>query len=493
MLWLLARLPRLSLLWFAFAGAEAHAQTDTNPHHDVGNWAADAESLARYIQSNNLLLTDDVREARAQTVERMRGAEEAAGSLRPRRESRDRRRHAARSGLLDALEQEARRQGNARYLGMADMVRAFAPARAGDIVSARRNLEPKLEGVTDAYVRAAGERLHAYVLTDLGLYGNALEAARAGILHLPDDSSTWSLRSGLHNALSYNASRIGDNRTALEHLQRNVELAVQSGNPIDGLMVLNNAAIMLGQAGEVAAARRVVATHSTLADRSGLPRMRFLSDQLCARVDLIAGDAAGALRCAEAAIARINAGVQTSPEYVKRAHLYRLQALARLGRGAEARQALNGLREMAAQRGDPGLTERLNLIEPEVLNAEGRHAEAFQAMRRAHDTAERTLMTRFNDGVRDMRATMESEVAQAEERAAAEQVRSELQSRTLEKMTLGFLLAGACLLGMIAVAFLIYRSRRNMLVAVGRAEEVLARRGGDRRWRKASPLNPRSV
>ena len=37
---------------------------------------------------------------------------------------------------------------------------------------------------------------------------------------------------------------------------------------------------------------------------------------------------------------------------------------------------------MAAERGDPGLTERLDVIEPEVLNAEGRYADAFAAMLR---------------------------------------------------------------------------------------------------------------
>jgi signal transduction histidine kinase len=66
-------------------------------------------------------------------------------------------------------------------------------------------------------------------------------------------------------------------------------------------------------------------------------------------------------------------------------------------------------------------------------------------------------------------------------------MRSQLQARTLEKMTLATLLAGACLIGVAVVALLIYRSRRNMLLAVGRAEQVLSRRGGD------APANDRAV
>jgi signal transduction histidine kinase len=44
-------------------------------------------------------------------------------------------------------------------------------------------------------------------------------------------------------------------------------------------------------------------------------------------------------------------------------------------------------------------------------------------------------------------------------------------------MKLAMALAGLCVVGLLAIAFLIYRSRRNMLRAVGRAEQVLARRG----------------
>ena len=46
-------------------------------------------------------------------------------------------------------------------------------------------------------------------------------------------------------------------------------------------------------------------------------------------------------------------------------------------------------------------------------------------------------------------------------------------------MTLAMVLAGACVIGLLVIAFLIYRSRRDMLRAVGRAEEILARRGAE--------------
>ena len=469
-------------VFFALDGA-AQAQ----PQNSSDDWVQRAESLAHFIQSNNLLLTDTVRAERLTQVERMHGDQrlqalydiavkatidgDAEGS----------------AAALTRLDTEARTQHSARFTAMAGMIRAYAPNRNGDIVGARRALETALNGVTDPYARAAGERLHAYVLTDLGLYGNALEAARAGILHLPDNDSTASLRAGLHNAMTYNASRIGDNSTALYHLQRNVEFTLQAGVPVDGLMVLNNDAVMLGQAGETDAARRVVAIHSQMAERSGVPRMMFLSAQLCARVSLIADDPANALRCADHAMTML---AVASPEYVKRVKLYRLQALARLGRGADARAAMAEMREMAASRSDPGLNERLDLIEPEVLNAEGHYAEAFQAMRRAHEVAEHNVITRFNDGVRDLRASMESEVTKAEEHAAAEAMRAQLQQRTTWGLALAVLLAIVCLATAVTIAFLIYRSRRNMLLAVGRAEEILASRVGGKAPVAATSAKP---
>lgn len=53
---------------------------------------------------------------------------------------------------------------------------------------------------------------------------------------------------------------------------------------------------------------------------------------------------------------------------------------------ADARDAMR-IASHGGQRGDPNLTEKLDVIEPEILNAEGRHADAFAAMLRAHRRA----------------------------------------------------------------------------------------------------------
>jgi tetratricopeptide (TPR) repeat protein len=385
-----------------------------------GDWIVQGEALARRIEAGNLIVTDHTRADRQAEAARQHGedrlqilydlaADDYIGSDAE-----------AGARSLAAFQHEATTQNNAHYLAMGQMLEAYRPALDGDYVTARRNLTRALDSTSDVMARAAGARLLAYALTDLGLFGNSLEAARAGLVHLPDMATTRSLRSGLHDAMAYNAVRVGDYPTALEHLERTVELDTASNKPIDGSVIVNNVASMFALAGATENAARMADIHRRLTDHSGIPVMQFFSDLLCAKVKYLGHDYAGAVQCADEGRHVANA----PPEYMTRLLVFRLRALARLNRAQDARTEFVELRAMAASRGDPSLSEQLDVIEPEVLNAEGHFAEAFAALRSAHENAEHLQMTRFNDGVRDLRATMESEVAQAEERASAQSVRS---------------------------------------------------------------------
>jgi len=460
-------------------GLSQHAQAQ-----EAESWVARGEALARRIHAENLIFTQSAHQDRIAAAARATGEDRLQRLYDLASDDYIGSDSEAAAQSLAALEREATAQTNRRFTAMAALLRAYAPALEGDYVAVRRNLAPLLRDEHDLLVRAAGERLHAYALTDLGLFGNSLEAARSGLLHLPDSPATRTLRSGLHDAMAYNSVRVGDYETALYHLERTVELESAAGKPVDGVVIVNNIAIMFAQAGFVSEAQRLLALHGDIANRSGIPRMHFFAAMLCARVNFAAGAYEASISCSNTGAAIAGA----PPEYITRLLIYRAHALARLSRGEEARAALTELRALAAERGDPDLNERLDLIEPEVLNAEGRYQEAFAALRTAHEAAAGRLMTSFNDGVRELRATMESEVADAEQRAQAQAMRSELQQQTLEKMAFATLLACACFIGVLLIAMLIYRSRRNMLKAVSRAEEVLARRGGS----VVAPANDRS-
>ncbi|ANP46670.1 ATP-binding protein [Candidatus Viadribacter manganicus] len=450
--------------------AEAQQQTPQST-----DWIVRGEALARRIEAGNLIITDDVKHQRVALAQALQGDERLMLLYDLAADDYIASDAEAAEASVTALEREARVQSSRRFAAMAGILRAYAPALGGDYVAARSNLAAALANVTDPYVRAAGERLRAYALTDLGMFGNSLEAARAGLLHLPDTPETRPLRSGLHDAMAYNSVRVGDYETALTHLERTVELDTLAHRPVDGAVIINNIAGMFAQAGAAEESIRLVRIHRNVVSNGADPTMLFFTGMLCARVHFLAGDYPTALHCADE-----SRNIEGAPvEYITRVLMYRVHALARLGHGEEARASMQELRRMAAERGDPGLTERLDVIEPEILNAEGRYAEAFAAMLHAHEAAERNQTTRFNAGVRELRATMESEVAQAEARAEAQAIQSELQSQTLRMMTLAMVMAGGCVVGLLVIAFLIYRSRRAMLGAVGRAEEILARRGAD--------------
>ena len=455
------------------AHAEVFMFGNGSPHTEApAPWSVQAEALAHQIQANDMIMTDRVRAARRHAAEQASGR--ARLQIRYDAAADDYVASAADrvAVSMPAFEREVAAQHDARFAGMAAMLRAYAPALDGDYVGARRNLEAALAQEHDPYAIAAGERFRAYALTDLGLVGNALEAERSGLAHLPADASADTLRSGLQDALSYTSIRIGDVESGFEHMQRSVELDVSAGHPVDGFTVIYNIASMMADNDMSAAAIRLASLNQSIAARAGTPAERFYADLLCAKVNFSAHNYARTLQCSDHGLAIVGA----PGEYKTRLMVLRARAIARLGRGRQARQAISELRALAAQRGDPALVDKINSIEPEVLRAEGRVSEAFDALRAYHETSERTVLRRFNAGVKELRATMENEVASADERVAQQAIRTDLQAKAMQGMTLAIVLGGLCLAGAILIALLIYRSRRNMLTAVGHAEKILARR-----------------
>src|SRR5262249_32672558 len=141
---------------------------------EAPNWATRAEALAHRMLNENRLLTDRVRTERAREADRATGRERLQILFDLAADD-----YVASSGdrvgvSMPAFENEAAKQHDVRFLRMASMLHAYAPALDGDYVAARRNLEQELAHETDPYAIAAGERFRAYALTDLGLVGNAL-------------------------------------------------------------------------------------------------------------------------------------------------------------------------------------------------------------------------------------------------------------------------------------------------------------------------------
>src|SRR5262245_53463360 len=115
----------------------AAAQAPANPEQaptpqsaDSREWVARAEELARFVESNSLLLTDQGRADRASAVARMRGDQKLQGLYDLAVKFYIDGDAQAGSAALTALETEAHAQNSARYLAIAGMVRAYAPARA---------------------------------------------------------------------------------------------------------------------------------------------------------------------------------------------------------------------------------------------------------------------------------------------------------------------------------------------------------------------------
>jgi len=449
------------------------------------DWVRGAELLAHEIEDKKFVISDVVQASREREVAAMRGQARLQGLYDLAVDEFVASQADSAWVALERLEAEASRQNSSRYQAMAFVLRAYGPALDGDYLAARENLDHALVNAADPYVRAAGERLRSYALTDLGLVGNAIEAARAGFQNVPDEDLTLTLRSGLYDALSYVYVRVGDNEAGFEHLQRSVQLDAAAGRPIDGLSSAYNIATMLANDGKIEAGLRVTDIVERLARANGDEVDQFYAAMLCAKINLTGRHYERAVSCADRARA-----VEDAPaEYMTRVLAYRVTALARQRKGWEARAGLNELRAIAASRGDPALVERLDGVEPEVLRAEGHVAEAYDELLAFHQRSEERTLRRFNDGVKELRASLESEVALADNRAKAQELQSALQRRTLERLMLAVLLVGACLIAVGMIAALIYRSRRAMIAAVSRAEKVLSAGGAASDAAPESPAN----
>src|SRR5258706_2851171 len=169
------------------------------------DWIIQGEALARRIEAGNLIVTDHTRVDRQAEAARQHGDDRLQILYDLAADDYVASDAEAGARSLAAFQREANGQHNAHYLAMAQMLQAYRPALDGDYVAARRNLTRALNGTNDVMAHAAGARLLAYALTDLGLFGNSLEAARAGLVHLPDNAMTRSLASGLPAPLASNS------------------------------------------------------------------------------------------------------------------------------------------------------------------------------------------------------------------------------------------------------------------------------------------------
>lgn len=448
---------------FVFAPAAAAAEPI---HPREPEWIEQANVLARRIVAERLFITADTiqrKEAAALAAkgpERLNKLAEITSQFLIDSDAEKSKR------FLELYESAAAASNDAAHMAVAKIMRGYLPALDNGYQEAVRNIRPTIVGATDPFVLAMGGQIYAIALADSGQPGAALQAVMRGLSATANNLEYLRWQSSLHSAWSYAAAKFQDNATSVAHDLKAIEIDMARGEPIDGATLLYNLAIAASKAGDHTAAIRFAGMFQQTAPLSGRSTEAFFADSLCAAVRLKAEQLPQALACARAAMRNADAPV----EYHARLALTYVEALARSGDGPGARQALKALKADIGNTQESSFALALQRLEAEVEFAEGDHSGAFAAMRAYATAMLNDTALRFNAGVKELRASLEEDLARANERAAAEARESELMEVTIRGQTVTMILAVILLLMALGAMVVLRNSAKRLAVARATAD-----------------------
>ncbi len=369
---------------------------------------------------------------------------------------------------LSLYETEAKAAGDPRHVAAAEQLRFFVHAHGGDYVRAQEGLKDLLSQPQEPWLLAAGGRLHSLILSDVGLPSQAMEIARDALTIIEATPETAPLRSGLHDSIRFAASKLEDNVAFIKNAEQYLDIDKARGAPVDGLAVLYGLAKLTSKAGAHDVALKIVGIEQQLAVRSGMTIEEFYGDLICATAAEAAEDFPRAAQCANRALAS-SIG---SDNYRWRGLSIRTLALARMGRTSEAEKDLVELREIISIRNDPVASLTLQRLEAEILLSKGHADQAFDIYRKFHADFVRTNALNFNEGARELRASLEADLALAEERAAASEREYNLIRRVVGAQRLIILAVIAIVIVGAASLVMLRRYARRLAEARSRAESA---------------------
>jgi signal transduction histidine kinase/ActR/RegA family two-component response regulator len=361
--------------------------------------------------------------------------------------------------FLALYEQEIRRQNSAIDLRALQQLRAYATGLDGDYAGAANRLQRMLDSERDPLLRVTGARLLAYSLSDAGQKVQALKVIRAGLEDMNRAPYDPDLRGGLADAWAFAALGMNDLPAFLTQVEATVAAAQASDQPFDGQSVLYNLARLASEQGQTAMADRVLERLWRLGEDGNDPQQVYWVRELCAMISSDAGRWERTVQCADQALANPAGSAEHRPRIMR----LKAIALARLGRPGPARAAFAALQAEAARRGDPGLNRSLLEAEAEVLRSEGHFNAAFDTLRRYQREVSQSQDAATVAGIREMRASLESEVTAAKQRLA-------IQRAANMRNALLAAAAGLALTICVVALVLTLRMQRRLVIARREAE-----------------------
>lgn len=320
--------------------------------------------------------------------------------------------------MLAAYDQEIARTANERHRKTREVLTAYKHSLKGDYKLAATQISALLQREKDPFVRAVGAALGAYAWTDSGYPSKAFELIRQGRDAAAALPYSYLQQASIHDAWAYASLAAGDFASAIEQTRLSLDLTIEAGAPVDGISILYNLALIASDQEEHSAAERFAAMEQALARKTGIGEEEFYASYLCAMIADAARNYPKAEACARDAVA----SPDVIEDYRASAKGLLAGALAKNGRAREARRLLEEIRAQVNPQTAPRDAIALKRIESEVLFAEGDFDGAMREFEAFNRAMERLLEANFNDGVRELRAGLESDLA-------AERVRSEASAK----------------------------------------------------------------
>ncbi|WP_271085108.1 ATP-binding protein [Brevundimonas sp. NIBR11] len=296
--------------------------------------------------------------------------------------------------------------------------------------AAAREMQRIAETEPDWFVKAHATRVYAISLMDADRLGEALALLNDALALAPEnDPYADTTRAGLWEVIGVGLMKLNDIRGATDAFGR---FELDYSNPayprpdFDAVYNLTRLAV---QVGDQPLAERLFAVHHRLTLRTRMESLAVYDANLCAMVAQGANDPHRVLDCVAPYGETLGAAKFLAPHILP----LRAMARARVGDVSGARRDVEEIhrREAAGDFREEAISQVLH-AEAELLNAQGRPAEAFALLRRHAEEETLAQSRQFSDGIGQVTAEMQAQLGERRRQLETARANTLLQAEMIE-------------------------------------------------------------
>jgi len=308
------------------------------------------------------------------------------------------------------LLRNAQRQGDARYVEMARINALKSRYDRGD-GSVQAEIDHLARTEPDWFARVHAISAEALIMIDEDRAGPALKLLSQAEEDIPaGDPAANAAESMIWETIGIALMVLDDLDGSAHAFQRADFEFADPAYPRPDFDDIYNMAHMAVQFGDAKLARELAAVHHRLATRSDLPHLKVWDQNLCAMVADSFGSPREVMGCMHGLDRQLTGAKFLAQDLLP----LRAIAEARLGDIASAKADLDAIHALqAATNMQTAGLEREPQVEAELLMAEGKGREAFEAFRAYDQRHSENAARRFNVGISQLTGSLQTQLATA--------------------------------------------------------------------------------